>query len=363
MRHFHAPGRVNLIGDHIDYMGGTVLPMAIDRGTDVWIREREDRALVASSENFPEVGEVVADVDAGGPDERWHWVNYLVAVAAALRARGIDVPGVDVRVTGSIPNGAGLSSSASLELAMAVALNTLTGAGLSPAELALVGQAAENNFIGVACGIMDQLAIAAGVQGHALAIDCGTLQVTPIPFPADVAVVVANTNQRRELADSGYNQRRQACEQAQHILGQPLVAIPADRMDSAVAGLPESLRAPARHVITEQARVHAFASALESQDFQAMGRLMRASHESLRDDFGVTGPALDAMAEAAWDAPGVIGARMTGAGFGGCTVNLVEPAAVEAFTDHVARRYTELTDRSAQFYRVASGDGAREVAP
>lgn len=361
MRHFHAPGRVNLIGDHIDYMGGTVLPMAIDRGTDLWIEARADRALVASSVNFPEVGQVVADVDAVVPDPAWNWVNYLVAVSAAFRARGIDVPGVEVRVEGSIPNGAGLSSSASLELAMAVALNSLTGAGLNPAELALVGQAAENDFIGVACGIMDQLAIAAGVEGHALAIDCASLDVSPIPFPDGVAVIVANTNQRRELADSGYNQRRQSCERAQEILGRPLVAIPAGDVDATMSELPAELQAPARHVMTEQARVHAFAKALEQRDLDAMGRLMRASHESLRDDFGVTGPALDAMVEAAWQAPGVIGARMTGAGFGGCTVNLVEPNAVAEFTDHVGRHYSEQTGRTAQFYRVASADGAHEV--
>lgn len=361
MRHFHAPGRVNLIGDHIDYMGGTVLPMAIDRGTDLWVSVRNDRALIASSENFPEIGEIVADVDAAAPQDQWHWVNYLVAVAAAFRARGIEVPGVDVRVRGSIPNGAGLSSSASLELAMAVAFNELTGAGLAPTDLALVGQAAENDFIGVACGIMDQLAIAAGVRGHALAIDCAGLQVRPIPFPDDVAVIVANTNQRRELADSGYNQRRAACEQAQALLGRPLVSVSADGAESAVASLPDELRAPARHVITEQARVHAFARALRDHDFAEMGALMRASHESLRDDFGVTGPALDAMVEAAWTAPGVIGARMTGAGFGGCTVNLVEPAAVDGFTAEVGRRYAQQTGRTAQFYRVASADGAREV--
>ncbi|HRY08686.1 MAG: galactokinase [Actinobacteria bacterium] len=361
MRHFHAPGRVNLIGDHIDYMGGTVLPMAIDRGTDVWVRVRDDRALVASSVNFPQVGQVVADIDATEPVEQWNWANYLVAVAAAFRARGVEVPGVDVRVQGNIPNGAGLSSSASLEMAMAVAFNSLTGAGLSVAELALVGQAAENDFIGVACGIMDQLAIAAGVEGHALAIDCASLQVTPIPFPQGVAVVVANTNQRRELADSGYNQRRAACERAQAELGRPLVEIPADDLEETLSALPQELRAPARHVITEQARVYEFATALQRQDLDAMGRIMRASHESLRDDFGVTGPALDAMAAAAWDAPGVIGARMTGAGFGGCTVNLVEPQAVAAFTDHVGRRYTAQTGRTAQFYSVASADGAREV--
>lgn len=362
MRHFHAPGRVNLIGDHIDYIGGTVLPMAIDRGTDLWVRPRTDRRIVARSDNFPQVGEVVADVDAPGPVEEWGWANYLVAVAFALGRLGIEVPGVDVRVRGTIPNGAGLSSSASLELAMAVAFDALTGAGLTPAELAQAGQAAENDFVGVACGIMDQLAIATGVEGHALLIDCGTLVVEPVPFPADVAVVVANTQVRRELATSAYNQRRADCELAQRVLGSRLVDLTPEQTQAAVRQLPEQVRSRARHVITEQARVLAFAAALRAGDLVEVGRLMRASHESLRDDFEVTGPALDALAHAAWEAPGVVGARMTGAGFGGCTVNLVEPDAVPSFTAHVGRSYQDATGREPQFYQVSSADGAGEVS-
>lgn len=361
MRHFHAPGRVNLIGDHIDYMGGTVMPMAIDRGTDLWVAAREDRLLVARSDNFPEVGEVVADIDAEAADPRWDWANYLVAVAYALRAGGLRPPGVDVRVSGNIPNGSGLSSSASLELAMAVAFDGLAAAGLSAQELALAGQRAENEFIGVACGIMDQLSIAAGVAGHALLIDCGTLEVTPVPFPAGLAVVVADTNQRRELADSAYNERRAACESAERQLGRRLVDVPADDVEQAVAGLPDQLRRRARHVMTEQARVLAFALALRADDRVRMGELMRASHESLRDDFEVTGPALDAMVQAAWEAPGVVGARMTGAGFGGCTVNLVQPELVGVFTEQVGAAYTSATGLRADFYEVRGADGAREV--
>ena len=183
MRQFHAPGRVNLIGDHIDYMGGTVLPMSIDAGTDLWVQVRDDQSVVARSDNFPDAGEIVADVRATRAQPEWDWVNYLVAVAYALRKHGIEVPGVDVRVHGRIPNGAGLSSSASLESAMAVAFNELSQVGLSPTQLAEACQLAENEFIGVACGIMDQLSIARGVQGHALAIDCRTSQTRPIPFP------------------------------------------------------------------------------------------------------------------------------------------------------------------------------------
>ena len=361
MRQFHAPGRVNLIGDHIDYMGGTVLPMAIDRGTDVWVRPRSDRQLVAVSQNFPDVGEVFARVDADTARPEWDWVNYLAAVAFAMRQRGIDVPGVDVRVAGDIPNGAGLSSSASIELAMAVAFDALVGSELSSSDLALICQQAENEFIGVACGIMDQLSIASGRRGHALAIDCTSLTVRTIAFPQDLAVVVANTNQRRELSDSAYNQRRASCEEAQELLGRRLVDITATEADAVVAPLPQPLQAVSRHVITEQARVLAFEGALAMDDRVAMGVLMRASHESLRDDFGVTGPALDAMVEAAWEAPGVVGARMTGAGFGGCTVNLVEPQAVGDFVDAVRSRYRATTGLRPDFYEVRSADGAAEV--
>lgn len=361
MLHFHAPGRVNLIGDHIDYMGGTVVPMAIDRGTDMWVRPRTDRSIVAVSDNFPDLGEVVADMDAGSPVARWEWVNYLVAVAHALRHRGLDMPGVDVRVSGSIPNGAGLSSSASLELAMAVAFNRIADAGLAPLDLALVSQEAENNFIGVACGIMDQLSIAAGRAGNALAIDCGTLEVNPVPMPADIAVVVGNTNKRRELSESNYNDRRAVCEAAETALGSRLVDVPLDRIAEAVESLPEGMRAPARHVMTEQARVVAFSAALQRDDVEAMGELMRASHESLRDDFEVTGRHLDAMVEAAWDAPGVIGARMTGAGFGGCTVNLVDPERVAEFIESVGQRYVRQTGLQPEFYVVHAADGAHEV--
>ncbi len=361
MRHFHSPGRVNLIGDHIDYMGGTVLPMAINFGTDAWVSPRRDHLIVAQSANFADLGTITADATAQVPRDEWHWVNHLVAVAFALRRRGIEVPGVDVRVNGTIPNGSGLSSSASLQLAIAVAFNAFTEAGLSATDLALAGQAAENDFIGVACGIMDQLAVASGVAGHALAIDCGTLEVTPVAFPEDLAVVVADTNRRRELADSAYNERRASCELAQELLGGRLVDIPADEVDRALTSLPLDLRPRARHVMTEQARVLAFARALADDDLPAMGQLMRASHESLRDDFEVTGPALDALVQAAWEAPGCVGARMTGAGFGGCTVNLVRPDLVDAFIAHTGPAYSAASGLPANFYVVRPADGAREV--
>lgn len=363
MRVFHAPGRVNLIGDHIDYLGGTVLPMAIDRGTRVTASARGDRVLTAVSANFPDEGSITCPLDAEQRDPVWGWANYLVAVAHEMAAAGYPAPhGFDVHVHGSIPPGSGLSSSASLELAFAVAIDAFGGYRLDPVQLAIICQAAENRFIGVACGIMDQLSIAAGRKGHALAIDCTTLDVTHVPFPDEVAVVVANTNQRRELADSAYNDRRRACERAQDELGRGrLVDLDPLDLPELLAGLDPLTARRVRHVVTEQARVLRCAQALAADDVSTVGRLMRQSHESLRDDFEVTGAHLDALAEAAWDTPGVIGARMTGAGFGGCTVNLVRPDAIDTAIAQIGRTYRRRTGSSADFYLVDSDDGAREV--
>ncbi|MEI8083502.1 MAG: galactokinase [Actinomycetes bacterium] len=361
-RVFHAPGRVNLIGDHIDYMGGAVLPMAIDRGTTVVLTPREDRLLVAESVNFPEQGTITADIDAAVADPTIGWANYLVAVAWVFGMDGLASPcGFDVRVEGNIPNGAGLSSSASIELAFAAALNAFGGFGLNPTQLATIGQRAENGFIGVACGIMDQLSIATGRAGHALMMNCETLDVRPVPFPDDVALVVANTNKRRELADSAYNERRSACESAELTLGRRLVEIDPAELPVLLAELDPLQAKRARHVATEQRRVLESVDALEAGDLTRFGALMRESHESLRDDFEVTGPELDALASAAWAAPGVIGARMTGAGFGGCTVNLVRPGSLEVFMAYVAQQYQRDTGLEPEFYVVSSADGVHEL--
>lgn len=363
VRVFEAPGRANLIGDHIDYMGGTVMPMAIDRGTRLWSREREDRLIRATSVNFPEAGTIEVALDADAYDDGAGWVNYLLAMAYALRTGGASIPhGLDVAVHGTIPNGAGLSSSASLELAFGVALNEWFDLGLNLTELAQAGQVAENEFIGVSSGIMDQLVIAHGRRGYALAMDCEALTVEPVPMPEGDVVVVANSRKRRGLVDSAYNERRAAAEEAERVLDVGrLVDISADELPGLLQRLDEPLRRPARHVATEQHRVLAAVEALKAGDHMRMGELMRASHESLRDDYRVTGPELDALVEAAWAAPGCIGARMTGAGFGGCTVNLVEASKVDEFTDAVAPAYTERTGLVPEFFVVASADGAREI--
>lgn len=363
MRLFQAPGRANLIGDHIDYMGGLVLPMAIDRGTWLWVDARPDALIRASSVNFPQDGTVEASIDQQAYDPASGWANYLVAMVYALRRRGADIPhGFDVRVRGDIPNGAGLSSSASLELAFGVALNEWFGLGLTPTELAQAGQVAENEFIGVSSGIMDQLVIANGRRGFALAMDCATLEVTPVPMPAEDVVVVADSGKRRGLVESAYNQRRAAAEAAERALGGGrLVDVAPDELPAVLNRLDPALRGPARHVATEQHRVLAAVTALRAGDDVRMGELMRQSHESLRDDYRVTGAELDALAEAAWVAPGCLGARMTGAGFGGCTVNLVHADAVDEFIAAVGPAYTAATGLHPRFFVVRPDDGAREI--
>lgn len=363
MRLFQAPGRANLIGDHIDYMGGLVLPMAIDRGTWLWVDARPDALIRASSVNFPQDGTVEASIDQQAYDPASGWANYLVAMVYALRRRGADIPhGFDVRVRGDIPNGAGLSSSASLELAFGVALNEWFGLGLTPTELAQAGQVAENEFIGVSSGIMDQLVIANGRRGFALAMDCATLEVTPVPMPAEDVVVVADSGKRRGLVESAYNERRAAAEAAERALGGGrLVDVAPDELPAVLNRLDPALRGPARHVATEQHRVLAAVTALRAGDDVRMGELMRQSHESLRDDYRVTGAELDALAEAAWVAPGCLGARMTGAGFGGCTVNLVHADAVDEFIAAVGPAYTAATGLHPRFFVVRPDDGAREI--
>jgi galactokinase len=363
MRLFQAPGRANLIGDHIDYMGGIVLPMAIDRGTWLWVEGRDDDLIRGSSVNFPEFGTIQASIDQPSYDEESGWLNYLVAMVYALRKRGEEIPhGFDVRVRGDIPNGAGLSSSASLELAFGVALNTWFDLRLTPTELAVAGQVAENGFIGVSSGIMDQLIIANGRRGFALAMDCESLEVSPVPMPEDDVVIVADTRKRRGLVESAYNQRRAAAEEAERQLGGGrLVEIPPAELAEALERIDPAMRGPARHVASEQHRVLAAVAALQLGDDERMGELMRQSHESLRDDYKVTGVELDTMVETAWEAPGCLGARMTGAGFGGCTVNLVQADAAEEFVEFVGPRYSKATGLEPRFFVVRPDEGAREI--
>lgn len=306
-----APGRVNLIGDHTDYTGGLVLPMAVDLGTTVELERGGPWVELVSTEE-PEPAFVVLGSERD-PREWRGWARYVAGVVDVMQpgAGGVGV------VTTTLPVGAGLSSSAALEVSVALALDF----GGSALDLALVCQEAEQRASGVPCGIMDQLASAAGVEGHALLIDCTSLEVTPVPVPDDVEVVVVDSGQRRELARSHYGVRRAQCEEAAAIVGPlrqaSLAAV--ERLER------DDLRRRARHVVTENARVAAFADALRAGDAAGAGALMVESHASLRDDFEVSTPALDRLVESLLATPGVLGARLTGAGFGGCTVALVRP--------------------------------------
>ncbi|MFI0433385.1 MAG: galactokinase [Candidatus Nanopelagicales bacterium] len=362
VRVFFAPGRVNLIGDHIDYSGGLVLPMAIDRGTVLVARSRPDTVVRAVSLDLG--GMVDADVADTSFDPVHGWFSYVLGMLDVLGAEGYRLShGADLLVSGDIPNGAGLSSSASLELAAGVAFDALGGFGLDATTLALAGQRDENDYIGVSCGIMDQLAVARGRRGCALLMDCATLDVEYVPFPHDRAtLIVANSNHRRELADSAYNARRAAVERAAAVLGRErLVDADVAEVEGA-AGLTDEEVRRARHTVTEQARVVAAAAALRAGDLDLFGDLMRESHASLRDDFEVTGPQLDALAEAAWAQPGTIGARMTGAGFGGCAVVLARPGAEAAVIEGINRDYEAATGVPPTCMVMTSGEGAREVA-
>lgn len=365
-----SPGRVNLIGEHIDYSGGLVLPMALDRGTTAVVLPRRDRVLRGYSANFRDAGIMAADLDNTAFDASHGWFSYVLGVVDTAKATGLQPAyGFDAYLVGDLPDGAGLSSSASVELAAATALEHLFGFGLNPTEWAVLCQRAENDYIGVACGIMDQLAIARGVAGHALLMDCATLVCEPVPMPGAAAVVIANTNQPRKLAGSEYNDRRAAVERAGELIGAArgtpvtrLVDVTQEELAEHSSALTEAgVLAAARHTITEQQRVVETAAALRAGDLASVGTLMRESHESLRDDYRVTGPNLDALAEAAWAAPGVIGARMTGAGFGGCTVNLVHQDQVAEAIAAIGAGYQQATGISADIYAVTPSDGARVV--
>lgn len=310
-----APGRVNLIGDHTDYTGGLVLPLAIQLGTTVRLEPGGDHVRLASAD---EVEAVSVPVDATDPASVTPaWGRYVAGVVAELQPGG----GGEGTVTTTLPIGAGLSSSAALEVALALALG-FTG---SPLELALTTQRAEHRASGVPCGLMDQLASAAGVDGHALLIDCTANRVEPVPIPSGCEIVVVHSGQRRALSGSAYAERRAACEAAAARIGPLRQATEADvrRITDPV------LRRRAGHVVSENARVVAMVAALGSQDLRHAGDLMRASHASLRDDFDVSTPTLDALVERLDHTPGVYGARLTGAGFGGCAIALTEAGALE----------------------------------
>ncbi len=355
-----APGRVNLIGEHTDYNDGFVFPLAIDRATWIALRPRADKRVAAVSIDMGERREFALD-DLPRPADV-DWIDYLIGVAWSLGERGYDLQGWEGVVSGDVPIGSGLSSSAALELAAARAFYCVSGFEWDAAQMALACQAAENHWLGVNCGIMDQMISAAGVADRALLIDCRSLDTTSAPLPAGTAVVILDTGARRGLVDSEYNQRRARCEAAARHFGvAALRDIELATFERRAHELDEVSCKRARHVISENARTLQARDAMNAGDAEALGQLMIASHISLRDDFEVSSAALDAIVDCANAEDACYGARMTGAGFGGCAVALVRADAADAFAERVARQYQAATGNEPALYVTQASRGAETV--
>lgn len=363
-----APGRVNLIGEHLDYNEGCVLPAAIDRTILVAFARRPGRQVRLYSLDFAQ--ESAFRLDDIRPDTEHPWSNYLRGVAWALEDRGYALAGLEAALQGDVPVGAGLASSGAVEVAGIGAFAQASGLELELVEAALLGQRAENEFVGVKCGIMDQFAAALSVADHALLIDCRTLEHEPVPIHLEaqgVCIVVADTGARRELAASEYNRRRRECAEALALLRRwlserslrALRDVTSEDLAAYGERLPAALRRRARHVVEEQARVEQAVAALRANDLAAVGRLFSTSHASLRDEYEVSSAELDLMVELAGRVEGCLGARLTGAGFGGCTVNLVRSDALEAFRQEVIERYARTTGLPARMYVSAATGGLR----
>ena len=369
-RVFFAPGRVNLIGEHTDYNGGHVFPCALTLGTWCAVRKRDDRKLRLFSLNFPDDGVAETDLDRTEPLPGSCWANYPLGVVRAFIGAG-HVPdrGLDVAFYGDIPAGAGLSSSAAIEVLTGTALKGLFGFPVSGVEVAKLAQRAENEFVGLSCGIMDQFASAMGRRDHAIFLDTETLEYRYAPLDMPGAhILIVNSMVKHALAGSAYNDRRSECRRALDALravrpGLPsLGALTPAEFDALADAVPDAVcRKRAKHAVYENARTLAAFDALQSGSLAAFGKLMNESHVSLRDDYEVSCGEVDALAEIAWNCPGVLGARITGGGFGGCTVNIVSDAAAEDFAAAIRSRYAEKTGLDAQIYTVSAGDGAGEV--
>lgn len=359
-----GPGRVNLIGEHTDYNDGFVLPVALKRDVRFVLRPRPDRIVNVASLEYDDRASF--DLDAIVYDQSKLWINYVQGMAQMLEAEGLTLTGMDAVLIGNVPRASGLSSSAALEVAAAKAFMAAANQldALSGPAVARAAQRAENEFVGVNCGIMDQFISVLGREGHALLIDCRSLEYELIPVPDDAALVIGNTKASRSLASSAYNTRRQECETGVALLQQILPQITALRdvssaqLEAGKSLLPETIYRRCRHVVTENERVMQTVDALRRGDLAVVGELMNASHASLRDDYEVSSPALDAMVEAMVGAPGCYGARLTGAGFGGCAVALVQPGAEQAVADAIYQSYPKATNIWPDVYTTHAADGA-----
>ena len=411
IRSFFSPGRVNLIGEHTDYNGGHVFPCALSIGTYMIVRKREDRTIRFYSENFSKLGVIETSLDDLVYSEKAGWTNYPKGVMWAIEGRGYKIPtGMDILIYGTIPNGSGLSSSASLEVLTGLAVRDLFGfEGISMIDLALIGQYSENNFNGCNCGIMDQFAVAMGKKDHAIFLDTSDLSYEYASVKLENAkIVITNSKVKHSLVDSAYNDRRNECETALKEL-QTVVDIKGlgdlseeefekykdaikdpvrqkrahhavyenQRTIQAVAALnagdvekfekyKDAIKDPVRqkrahHAVYENQRTIQAVAALNAGDVEKFGKLMNASHVSLRDDYEVSCEEIDVLVDLAWETEGVIGSRITGGGFGGCTVSIVKNDAVDHFIDKLGKAYKEKTGHEAEFYVVEIGDGAKEI--
>ncbi|EAA24731.1 Galactokinase [Fusobacterium vincentii ATCC 49256] len=364
---FFSPGRVNLIGEHTDYNGGFVFPCALDFGTYAVVKKREDKIFRMYSKNFENLGIIEFNLDNLVYDKKDDWANYPKGVIKTFLDRNYKIDsGFDVLFFGNIPNGAGLSSSASIEVLTAVILKDLFKLDVDMIEMVKMCQVAENKFIGVNSGIMDQFAVGMGKKDNAILLDCNTLKYEYVPVKLkNMSIIIANTNKKRGLADSKYNERRSSCEEAVKILNKnginikylgELTVAEFEKVKHYITDKEQLKRAT--HAVTENERAKNAVEFLKKDDIAEFGRLMDKSHISLRDDYEVTGSELDSLVEAAWEEKGTVGSRMTGAGFGGCTVSIVENDYVDSFIKNVGKKYKEKTGLEASFYIANTGDGA-----
>lgn len=366
---YFAPGRVNMIGEHTDYNGGHVFPCALTIGTYGVARKREDKKLRFYSMNFENLGVLESSVEGLKPEKEADWTNYPKGVMWAFGEKGMKVEqGMDLVLFGNIPNGSGLSSSASVEVLTGFILRDMFGFGVTNQDLALIGQYSENKFNGVNCGIMDQFAIAMGKKDHAIFLDTATLKYEYAPIKLENAkIVISCSNKKRGLGDSKYNERRSECETALAQIGETigintLGDLTEEEFEQYKGAIKDEVcQKRAKHAVYENQRTIKAVEALKNNDVALFGELMNASHVSLRDDYEVTGIELDTLVEEAWKIDGVIGSRMTGAGFGGCTVSIVKNDAVDTFIEKVGAAYQEKIGYAADFYVVEIGDGPVKI--
>ncbi len=365
---FFAPGRVNLIGEHTDYTGGLVFPCGIDRGSLLLIRRTHNNTYRFASTNFDLMAELPhTEINQTYGD---NWINYPLGVLDQFVKRNIELDGIDCLYSGNVPNGAGLSSSASIEVVTAFAINQLFGASFSLLDLIKMSQAAENDFVGMQCGIMDQFAVAMAKENHAIKLDCASLEYRQVPLHlGEYALVLANTNQRRELNESAYNDRVAECARALELLKAVIPINTLGELKTDVLQQHEALFVEdriayqrAQHISDENERVRNAVPLLEANNLEAFGNLMNDSHDSLRDLFAVSSEPLDHLVDLARAQPDVIGSRLTGAGFGGCTINLLPSDAITEFEKTVASGYKQATGLTADFYTIYPGGGVCEVS-